>query len=787
MIYTEYRDLDIAKGDKSHTLVEPIYLRQGEGNGTKILATVYDGNKVLNVTGYSVAFCMENPDGQYVEPVAGVVENGANGQISVTVTHDMTEVPGTTEIAYFQLKNGSEIVDTDSIELKILDSYDLSPRADDAYKTKIEKLIEYLEVLKETFTDIKNIAVTYKAGPSGTTAPTGTYTAAIPTVGQGEFLWAKVQVNYSNGTNQAFYMCARQGKDNTTWGVATPTADGLMSAADKKRLDEINDCTTGINLLRRTRNFGAGTEKLPGITTSNAYYEDGFRIQSSAYKSFYEDEEGYTVLNIKRSDSSSGAIQQISSAFYANEANVTYTLSFEFMYKNDITLDNPQDIAKIVHAKSDGTALRTVYAPIDLATYEPNKWHTVTVKIVSQNPNGEIGYIWCCAEILGNGNCFYRKLCVYKGNINNPIYSVAPTDMALEPINDITIGTNLLRGTRDFTNGTLAWNGQGFFVDGFWFSPTYPYTFTKDEAGFTVATRKNTSATTSSIRSNAITDFSNGRTFTAFFEFKIEDISAWVKQSNSLVYQSKSMENLAGLVDNAGVSLDTILGVDTKTLESNKWYKAKYTFTISDNADAFIVILQNSNVGTISFRKLGIYSGKIKNPEWSANPIDLVTTAEFLGNTRYSLENLFTANDGFTIDTQVMRVSGAIAQLYILLNCSKALQANNSYLVGTLDQSVCPALSAGLVGRADGKTTTTGWISSDGGIRVNLAANMETNKQLAIYATYIIGQSFFTTATLELPGGQIPIPLPSLGDTNNGISTLLPDDRQIEIEPLTTD
>lgn len=57
--------------------------------------------------------------------------------------------------------------------------------------------------------------VTYQAGTSGTTPPTGTWTATIPTVPQGAYLWTRTQFEFSDGTQQVSYSVARQGLDGT--------------------------------------------------------------------------------------------------------------------------------------------------------------------------------------------------------------------------------------------------------------------------------------------------------------------------------------------------------------------------------------------------------------------------------------------------------------------------------------------------------------------------------------------------------------------------------------------
>lgn len=47
---------------------------------------------------------------------------------------------------------------------------------------------------------IKSTAITYQAGASGTTAPTGTWSATIPSVAKGQYLWSRTILTYTDNT-----------------------------------------------------------------------------------------------------------------------------------------------------------------------------------------------------------------------------------------------------------------------------------------------------------------------------------------------------------------------------------------------------------------------------------------------------------------------------------------------------------------------------------------------------------------------------------------------------------
>lgn len=71
---------------------------------------------------------------------------------------------------------------------------------------------------------ISSTAVTYQASSSGTTAPTGTWSTAVPSTSAGQFLWTKTVVTYSDGKSTTSYSVSRNGVNGTN---GTNGADAL--------------------------------------------------------------------------------------------------------------------------------------------------------------------------------------------------------------------------------------------------------------------------------------------------------------------------------------------------------------------------------------------------------------------------------------------------------------------------------------------------------------------------------------------------------------------------------
>lgn len=62
-----------------------------------------------------------------------------------------------------------------------------------------------------TSVTVKSTSVTYQVGSSGTTKPTGTWNADIPSVGNGQYLWTKTIVTYSDGKSTTSYSVSYKG------------------------------------------------------------------------------------------------------------------------------------------------------------------------------------------------------------------------------------------------------------------------------------------------------------------------------------------------------------------------------------------------------------------------------------------------------------------------------------------------------------------------------------------------------------------------------------------------
>lgn len=72
-----------------------------------------------------------------------------------------------------------------------------------------------------TSVTITSTSVQYQASPSGTVTPTGAWNNAIPSLTQGQYLWTRTIVNYSDSKSTTSYSVSRAGTDGSAGSSVT--------------------------------------------------------------------------------------------------------------------------------------------------------------------------------------------------------------------------------------------------------------------------------------------------------------------------------------------------------------------------------------------------------------------------------------------------------------------------------------------------------------------------------------------------------------------------------------
>ena len=96
-----------------------------------------------------------------------------------------------------------------------------------------------------TSVTIKSKSVTYQVALNGTTVPTGTWSDILPSVTNGQFLWTKTYVKYSDG------------KETTSYGVSYKGTNGQNGKDGAAGADAINLTITSSNGIVFKNNNGS--------------------------------------------------------------------------------------------------------------------------------------------------------------------------------------------------------------------------------------------------------------------------------------------------------------------------------------------------------------------------------------------------------------------------------------------------------------------------------------------------------------------------------------------------
>lgn len=411
----------------------------------------------------------------------------------------------------------------------------------------------------------------------------------------------------------------RQTVNNKSLIPVSQGGTGANNPIEAKKNLNIQDYTTGINLIRASRTFKAGTEKY----TNSAYFTDGFTFQSLNETTTYKNDEGFTVLRMAQS--TSGNARTTCTSIYPIKVNDTVTFSSYIMVEDASEYDD-QEVLTIAFKNSTHNTIQSVGRKLSQligeTTIESGKWYHVSFPAFCNNDS--VVYFIGVLRLGGKGAVNFYAPAINSGSIDNPIWSPAPADLALEPINDITTENNLIRGTRDLKIGTeqvgnsIPSRNDGFFING----TTSAFTFSKNDEGFGVVTISNSGLSANAychFRFSPVRNLIQGDYITIFFDFMVEDVSALdVKTLMMIDYYSTS--GVRTLKKDVTLNL---LGLPN--IESGKWYQGVYHYLIDFDLDGGMLIISNAlyRNGTVSYCKQGVYNGYIENPVWSQSPFDV--------------------------------------------------------------------------------------------------------------------------------------------------------------------
>lgn len=167
-------------------------------SGTITIPIVVDGGITINKTfSYSIAFkgqTGQNGTSVTVRSTSVTYQVGASGTTKPTGEWK-TEVPSVPNGQFLWTKTVVNYSDGKSKE-----AYSVSYKGTNGTNGS-----------NGTSVTVSSTSVTYQAGTSGTTPPTGTWSPTVPNVANGQYLWTKTVVNYSDGKSTESFSVSYKG------------------------------------------------------------------------------------------------------------------------------------------------------------------------------------------------------------------------------------------------------------------------------------------------------------------------------------------------------------------------------------------------------------------------------------------------------------------------------------------------------------------------------------------------------------------------------------------------
>ena len=239
-----------------------VNIREGASSGTvlaKDTLTLFGVKPGIDGT--------DGEDGRGIVSAAVTYQNDTDGTTAPTGT--WTTSPSPVQGQYLWTRTITTYTDSSTVT-----TYSVSYNATDGQ-------------IGEDGNGIASTSITYQIGSSGTTAPTGTWTTTVPAPVQGQYLWTKTVITYTNASTSTAYNTSYYATDGTDGEDGLPGADAytvfLTNEAHTFTADtsgSVSDYGGGVSTL----NVYYGNTKLtcPGTTTTLPTADNTYKVTATA-------------------------------------------------------------------------------------------------------------------------------------------------------------------------------------------------------------------------------------------------------------------------------------------------------------------------------------------------------------------------------------------------------------------------------------------------------------------------------------------------------------------------
>lgn len=333
-----------------------------------------------------------------------------------------------------------------------------------------------------TSVKITSKSVTYQTSTSGTTAPTGTWSTTVPTVNNGQYLWTKTTVQYSDGNKTEAYSVSYKGTNGTNGTSVTVSKTEVTyqvsasgtTAPTGTWSTTMPSCDQGQYLWTKTYvKYSDGKD-----TTSYSVSYKGVDGEKFAFNMLRETNQGskhwvnmgasgkYSVESITTEDSINAVKLICTEPIASNEwqfcdfsdyemlkslkASTTYTLSYDIKTNRS---------GKILHNIKTGGGQKVFFAnDIACKVLGNETWEHVSLKMTSGTtlPNLDGQVIYMFGDALSKvGYSIIKNLKLTEGIIDTP-WAPHPEDLEGRGVSETVqyyLATSQASGVTSSTSG----------------------------------------------------------------------------------------------------------------------------------------------------------------------------------------------------------------------------------------------------------------------------------------------------------------------------------------------
>lgn len=329
---------------------------------------------------------------------------------------------------------------------------------------------------------ITSKSVTYQTSTSGTTTPTGTWSTTVPTVNNGQYLWTKTTVQYSDGNKTEAYSVSYKGTNGTNGASVTVSKTEVTyqvstsgtTAPTGTWSTTMPSCDQGQYLWTKTYvKYSDGKD-----TTSYSVSYKGVDGEKFAFNMLRETNQGskhwvnmgasgkYSVESITTEDSINAVKLICTEPIASNEwqfcdfsdyemlkslkASTTYTLSYDIKANRS---------GKILHNIKTGSGQKVFFAnDIACKVLGNETWEHVSLKMTSGTtlPNLDGQVIYMFGDALSKvGYSIIKNLKLTEGTVDTP-WAPHPEDLEGRGVSETVqyyLATSQASGVTSSTSG----------------------------------------------------------------------------------------------------------------------------------------------------------------------------------------------------------------------------------------------------------------------------------------------------------------------------------------------